>query len=121
MTMEIVRVIQSGIRPLSEALPPVEERRGSPRTSTKTAGLVYPGSHIPSLPCTITDISGTGARIELLPGWLNPYCAPAGIGQKFRLVMRIDRLEALCQIVRIEENVMGVRFVSPAQPLPRKI
>lgn len=121
MPVERVRVIQSGSRSQTETLLPVEERRGSPRISTRTAGLVYPSSHAAAIPCTITDISGTGARLELLAGWINPYRAPASVGEKFKLVMRIDRLEVNCEIVHIAENVMGVLFVSTAQPLPRKI
>ena len=32
-----------------------------------------------------------------------------------------DRLEAVCEIVRIAENVMGVRFVFAPQPIPRTV
>lgn len=96
-------------------LPAGVERRAAPRFHTRTAGIIYPANGFASLPCVITDISAGGARIEILNGWFNPYKDPQGIGQEFRLVMRIDRMEVPCAIVRIDNNVMGVRFVKAAQ------
>lgn len=119
MLAERIRVIHGASA--APALPPScgIERRGAPRFQTRTAGIIYPSNAFASLPCVITDISATGARLEILSGWSNPYCEPQGIGQEFRLVMRVDRLEVPCAIVRIEDNVMGVRFVRAAQPLPK--
>jgi len=111
-----VRVIHSGHRSMAEPRADGEERRGSPRRTTRTVGQIFPGSSQPSILCMITDISGTGARIELLPGWVNPYRGASSIGAQFRLFMRIDKMEVRCQIVHVDDNTMGVQFVSPAQP-----
>lgn len=119
MSAERIRVIHGAstapIEPPSGGI----ERRGAPRFQTRTAGIVYPGNAFAALPCVITDISATGARLEILSGWFNPYKDPQGVGQQFRLVMRIDRLEVPCTVVRIDGNAMGVRFVKAAQPIPK--
>jgi len=117
MSAQQIRVIHGASS--ADAQPPPQgiERRGAPRFHTRTAGIIFPANAFASLPCIITDISASGARLEILDGWFNPYKDPQGIGQEFRLVMRIDRLEVPCAIVRIADNVMGVRFVRAAQRL----
>ena len=119
MSAERIRVIHGASAATAPPPPGGIERRGAPRFQTRTAGIIYPGNAYASLPCVITDISATGARLAILDGWFNPYKEPHGVGQEFRLVMRIDRLEVPCAIVRIEGNVMGVRFVKAAQPIPK--
>lgn len=115
-----VRVIHGSNGGRDEALLSGIDRRGAPRYQTHAAGRIFPNNSLAPMPCIITDISATGARIELSSGWFNPYKEPDGIGQKFRLVMQVDRLEVPCLIVHIKENQMGVKFLKAPQPVARK-
>ena len=120
MSTERVRVIQTGMRSQPVPVPEGAERRGSPRMMTQTPGQIHIDGAFTSTPCLITDISGTGARLELPPGRISPFRGVSSIGQRFKLVMRTDRLEVVCEIVHCNDSGMGVKFVSPAEPVPRK-
>ncbi|MEQ1698059.1 MAG: PilZ domain-containing protein [Hyphomicrobiaceae bacterium] len=112
------------VRPLVAKVPPADGRAGdqrwSMRRATSSPGLVYPGGISATIPCMIVDQSVTGARLQMQPGWVNPFNGVSSIGQAFKLVMRVDRVEVDCEIVRIEENEIGVRFLSVMRPLARK-
>jgi hypothetical protein len=96
------------------------EQRWATRRSSKTPGLIFPGGIAASIPCTIVDQSVTGARLSMQEGWVNPFLGASSIGQTFTLVMRMDRMEVGCEIVRLEENEIGVRFISTPRPVPQK-
>ena len=112
------------VRPLVAKVVPVDgavgEKRWSTRRSASSPGLVFPGGMSASIPCMIVDQSVTGARLQMQPGWVNPFNGVSSIGQAFKLVMRVDRVEVDCEIVRIGENEIGVRFLSVLRPLARK-
>ena len=112
------------VRPLVAKAAPVDgdagEKRWSTRRSTSSPGLVFPGGMSASIPCMIVDQSVTGARLQMQPGWVNPFNGVSSIGQAFKLVMRVDRVEVDCEIMRFEENEIGVRFLSVMRPLARK-
>ena len=117
MSIGRVRVIQTGARTLQKVEPTGAEKRLSRRKAYRTPGLVYPGGVAASIPCMIIDQSVTGAQLQMQPGWVNPFRGESSLSQRFTLVMRMDRMQIECEIVRIENNVMGVRFVSVAKPL----
>jgi hypothetical protein len=112
------------VRPLVAKAPPVDgdagEKRWSTRRAASSPGLVFPGGIAASIPCMIADQSVTGARLVMQPGWVNPFNGVSSIGQAFKLVMRVDRVEVDCEIVRIEENEIGVRFLSVMRPMAKK-
>ncbi len=112
------------VRPLVAKAAPIDgdasEKRWSSRRASASPGLVYPGGIAASIPCMIADQSVTGARLQMQPGWVNPFSGYSSIGQAFKLVMRVDRVEVDCEIVRIEENEIGVRFLSVMRPMPKK-
>jgi hypothetical protein len=97
------------------------ENRRSTRRQSMTPGLIYPGGTAASIPCVVIDQSATGARLKLQSGWVNPFRGMSSLGQTFNLVMRLDRMEVICEIIRIEENELGVRFTSVMQPMTRKM
>jgi hypothetical protein len=112
------------VKPLvaRELSPIVEgsEKRSSSRRDAKMPGLIFPGGVAASIPCVVLDHSMTGARLQMQAGWVNPFRGQSSLGQTFTLVMRIDRMEVDCEIVRIEENELGVRYVSVLRPIARK-
>lgn len=113
------RVTPLGARALPLGLK-ADENRGSTRRASKTPGLIFPGGTAASIPCVILDQSMAGARLHMQSGWVNPFRGQSSLGQTFTLVMRLDRMEVECEIVRIEENDLGVRFISVARPVARK-
>ena len=115
-----IRVIQSGARSTTLTPAPGEEKRMSRRKAYRTPGLIYPGGMAASIPCMIADQSVTGAQLEMQPGWVNPFRGVSSLKQRFTLVIRVDKMEVDCEIIRLEENNMGVRFLSVAKPLVRK-
>ena len=112
------------VTPLVPKAPPPgaegREKRWSARRNASTPGLIYPGGTAASIPCVISDQSVTGARLKMQTGWVNPFRGMSSLGQTFILVMRLDRMEVECEIIRIEENLLGVRFLSVLRPVARK-
>ena len=115
-----VRVIQNGVRSQPLAASVAADKRSSRRKPGRTPGLIHPGGMAASIPCMITDQSVTGAQLEMQPGWVNPFCGISSLNERFTLVMRVDRMQVECAIVRLDDNIMGVRFISVARPLARK-
>jgi hypothetical protein len=112
-----IRVIQNGARSQPQMTAIADEKRVARRKPYRTPGLIYPGGVAASIPCMIMDQSVTGARLEMQPGWVNPFRGESSLSQRFTLVLRVDKMQVDCEIVRLEENTMGVRFVSVAKPL----
>ena len=120
MTIGRVRVIQNGAR-LQEAVATVaSEKRVARRKPYRTPGLIYPGGVAASIPCMIIDQSVTGACLQMQQGWVNPFRGESSLAQRFTLVLRIDKMQVDCEIIRLEENTMGVRFVSVARPMVQR-
>lgn len=96
------------------------EKRWSTRRAAKTPGLIFPGGIAASIPCLIADQSVSGARLIMQTGWVNPFLGASSIGQTFTLVMRMDKMEVGCEIVRLDETEIGVRFISTPRPVAQK-
>ena len=111
--------------PLQPKSPPpgaaTGEHRSATRRAARTPGLIYPGGMAASIPCMIVDQSFSGACLKMQEGWVNPFLGSSSLGQSFTLLMRLDRMEVDCEIMRLEEFEIGVRFTSAARPLKRKI
>jgi PilZ domain len=121
MSVTRVRVIQSGVKSAPPAAVRADEKRRSTRRGGRSPGLIYPGGMAASIPCTIADQSVTGARLVMQDGWVNPFLGSSSLGQSFTLVMRLDKMEVGCEIVRLDQTELGVRFTSVPRPVQRKI
>jgi hypothetical protein len=90
------------------------KRRGK-RKQTTLPGLIMFKSMRTQVPCTIADMSGTGARLTL-----NPSVARAHDVEHFpaecTLVMRTDRMAVACEIVWRRDASLGVRYLGPPKP-----
>ena len=98
-----------------------DDQRWSVRRPTQAPGLVFPGGIAASIPCIVADQSASGAALRVQSGWINPFRGQSSLGQTFKLVLRLDRVEVECEIVRIEGEQIGVRFTSVMKPIMRKI
>ena len=84
------------------------EKRGAPRRRVLKAGIMaYCDRHC-TLPCTVRDISATGARLR--------SDSAVNAPDRFELIIELDGLEAECEVVWRKGDDMGVRFLSA----PRK-
>jgi hypothetical protein len=78
------------------------------------AGIVAFNGRFSTLPCTVCDISATGARLRIDGSILAP--------DTFELIIELDGLEAHCEVVSRNANVVRVRFVSaPRIGTPRRV
>lgn len=93
---------------------PRPDRRLTPRRRVLKGGVVAFNDHYSSLPCTVRDISDTGARLRI-DGSMN---AP----DRFDLIIEIDGLEVPCEVVSRKASEIAVRFVSPPRMMaPRRV
>lgn len=82
----------------------IDDKRSAPRRRILKAGIVAYNDRRSTLPCTVRDLSTTGARLRV-NGSVN---AP----DTFDLIVELDCLEASCQVVWRKADQIGVRFLS---------
>jgi PilZ domain len=80
----------------------MEEKRKHPRTEINQPGYVSSGGSVMS--CTVVNVSAEGAAIDVE----NPAFVPA----RFRLVMAHDSSVRECRIAWIQQNRIGITFVT---------
>ncbi len=97
------------------------EARFAPRRKGQMPAQIYFDGTVVTVPCTIKDMSTTGARLELKPGWDKPFKSEASSMERIKLVVRMDRVMYECKIVRRGENDLGVKFVSAPKPMTKVI
>lgn len=85
------------------------DARMSPRRRVLKSGIAASNERRLTVPCTVRDISATGAR-------LRADCSVA-IPDTFELIIEMDGVEVDCQVVWRKANETGVKFLSA----PRKV
>ncbi len=88
----------------------ISEKRVTPRRRVLKAGIIAFNNRHSSLPCTVRDVSDTGARL-IVTGAVN---AP----DTFELLIELDGLEARCEVVSRKADEVRVRFVMPPRIVP---
>jgi hypothetical protein len=89
------------------------EMRCKARRRTLKAGIIAFQSRHATLPCTVRDLSATGARLRVDAS----HIAPDG----FDLIIELDGLEAPCRVVWRHDKEIGVIFTSlPRACAPRR-
>lgn len=91
---------------------PRAERRQSVRRRVLKAGVLAYNGHFTTLPCTVRDISATGARLRV-EGAMN--CP-----DRFDLIVEIDGLSASCEVVSRKGTEIAVRFLAPPRMVAPK-
>jgi hypothetical protein len=80
-----------------------DKRRAGRRRVLKGALIAYDDRRR-TLPCTVRDISDTGARLRLTGAITAP--------DTFELLIDLDGFEADCQVVRRRADEIAVRFIA---------
>ncbi len=78
--------------------------RSAERRKQLKAGIISFNNRHSTLPCSVRDISETGARLEAVA---------ASVPDTFLLIIELDGLEAECRVVWRKVNFVGVHFTSP--------
>jgi len=89
------------------------DARVAARRRVLKAGVVaYSDRHV-TLPCTVRDLSATGARVRVEGSVTAP--------DTFELIIDIDGFEANCQVVWRKANELGVCFLgAPRMVAPKR-
>lgn len=102
------------------ALAADSDRRYAPRRPSGSTALISADSIEIPMPCLVCDISASGARLYMHECSANLLGARATLPPSFTLALRHDRVEVDCAIVWRKLGMMGVRFLAPTRPLPRR-
>jgi hypothetical protein len=92
-------------------------KRRSRRKPTTLPGLITFKTMRLQVPCTISDMSGSGARLTLPAGTARTYGDLEHLPDRLTLVMRVDRMQVDCEIKWRRPASLGVRFLGPPQPI----
>lgn len=112
-----VRIIAMG---RAAAAPQTEHcnRRSKRKPTALPAGLTFKGMRI-AVPCTVADMSGTGAKIVLPAAAQYSFGDLEHLPSKLTLQLKADCMEIDCEVVWRRQGKLGLRFLSPPRPVPR--
>ncbi len=91
---------------------PKEDKRRAPRRRVLKGAIIAYNDRRSTIPCTVRDLSDTGARLRA-DGSIN---AP----DTFLLIIELDGIEADCKVVWRKSPDLAVTFVSPPRKVPAK-
>jgi PilZ domain len=89
-----------------------KERRAAPRRRVLKGAIIAYGDRKMSLPCTVRNLSTTGARVRIE----DAVSAP----DSFILFIEMDGIEVDCEVVHRSDKDLGVKFVSPTRSVKPK-
>ena len=97
------------------AEPEDDVRRGARRRRVLKAGVIAYNNRHSTLPCTVRNISETGAQLRL------PGLTAASAPDTFELIIDLDGLEAACTVMWRRGEDIGVRFEGePRRTAPKR-
>lgn len=94
-------------------------KRRSRRKSMSLAGLITFKTMRQQLACTIVDMSGTGAKLNVAAAVARAYGDMEHLPSRLTLVLRADRMKVDCEIAWRKPTSIGVRFLGPQKPLAK--
>jgi hypothetical protein len=91
-----------------------KDKRGSPRRRVLKGSIILFHNRHSTLPCTVRDLSATGARLRIE----SSVAAP----DTFVLVIELDGFEADCEVVHRRAKEIAVKFLSaPRIVKPKRV
>lgn len=107
---------------LADAPPPpaaeenTNNRRAKRKQTSLPAMITFQSMRI-TVPCTVADMSGTGARLAFTASTLKQFGELDHLPAKFTLVLKADRMQVECEVKWRREGRIGVRFLGPPKPV----
>ena len=98
--------------PVGNAVVKEGDGRLSPRRRVLKAGIAASNDRHLTTPCTVRDLSATGARLRIEGSRTVP--------DTFELIIELDGLEANCQVVWRKGGEVGVKFVGAPRTVAAK-
>lgn len=89
-----------------------KEARRAPRRRVLKSGIIAFNDRYSALPCTVRNLSATGAHLRA-EGSINTP-------NTFELLIELDGFEANCEVLWRKDKEIGVRFLSAPRMMPPK-
>lgn len=106
----------NGERDAAADQPDAGNRKSRRRQTALAATMGFHDMRV-TLPCTVTDMSGTGARLELSPAIVKQVGDGDHLSSQMLLILKADRMQVDCEIKWRRSGRIGVRFLSPPRPI----
>ena len=105
----------------STAEPVAANSRRAKRKPTALPAMITFKNMRVTVPCTVADMSGTGAQLMISAATSTQFGDLDHLPQKFTLVLKADRMQVESEIKWRREGQIGVRFLGPPKPIdPRR-
>ncbi len=116
-------VVEAGVEPVVEtAVEPVVEpaaannRRAKRKPTALPAMITFHNMRV-TVPCTVADMSGTGAQIAFTATTIAQFGDLEHLPKTFTLVLKADRMQIASEVKWRREGKIGVRFLGPPKPV----
>lgn len=100
---------------------PVEEQatnnRRAKRKATALPAMVSFQNMRVTVPCTVADMSGTGAKLTFTKSAINQYGDLEHMPKTFTLILKADRMQVESELMWCHDGKIGVRFLGPPKPV----
>jgi hypothetical protein len=111
----------------NDALAPLDaatsskDHRWARRQNCRIAAEISNNTMPSPLSCVVRDTSSSGARVELT-GQRGAFAAGTErIPDHVTLIMPMDRMQVECRVTWRKGSMMGLRYLSPARALPKRV
>jgi hypothetical protein len=105
-------------KPVAAAAEAPCNRRSRRKQTALPAMLTFENMRI-AVPCTVIDMSGTGARISLSSTAKNAFGELEHLPSKLTLMLKADHMQVDCGIVWRRDGKLGLRFLGPPRHMPK--
>lgn len=112
-----VRQVSAPKAAAKTSTPDADCKRRSRRKATTLPGLITFKTMRLQVPCTVADMSGSGARLQLTASGAASFGDLEHLPDRIVLVLRADRMQVECEIKWRRPDSLGVRFLGPQVPL----
>ena len=100
---------------------PVDEqatnnRRAKRKQTSLPAMIAFQNMRV-TVPCTVADMSGTGAKLTFTKSAINQYGDLEHMPKTFTLILKADRMQVESELMWCHDGKIGVRFLGPPKPV----
>ena len=102
--------------PAAPELVAANNRRAKRKPTSLPAMITFSNMRV-TVPCTVADMSGTGAQLTFSAATIHQFGDLEHLPQKFTLVLKADRMQIESEVKWRREGKIGVRFLGPPKPV----